>query len=73
MQVGRAHGGDLIWLPLSVHVCLGLVVEYWPFVGACMYTRYIATLNHIASYYLCLLCLSFYVVTLILSCACILD
>ena len=31
LQVGC---GDLIWLPLSVHVCLGLVVEYWPFVGA---------------------------------------
>ena len=27
--------GDLTWLPLSVHVCLGLVVEYWSFVGAC--------------------------------------
>ena len=22
-------------LPLSAHVCIGLVVEYWPFVGAC--------------------------------------
>ena len=32
LQVGC---GDLIWLPLSVHVCLGLVVENWPFVGAC--------------------------------------
>ena len=32
LQVGC---GDLIWLPLSVHVCLGLVVEYWPFLGAC--------------------------------------
>ena len=27
--------GDLIWLQLSVHICLGLEVEYWPFVGAC--------------------------------------
>ena len=26
--------GDMIWLLLSVHVCLGLVVEYWSFVGA---------------------------------------
>ena len=25
----------LIWLPLSVHICLGVVVEYWSFVGAC--------------------------------------
>ena len=25
----------LIWLPLSVHICLGLVVENWPFVVAC--------------------------------------
>ena len=31
----RSAVGDLIWLPLSAHVCLGLVVEYWPFVGAC--------------------------------------
>ena len=23
--------GDLIWLPLSVHICLSLVLEYWPF------------------------------------------
>ena len=35
LQVGC---GDLIWLPLSVHVCLGLVAEYWPLVGA--YTRH---------------------------------
>ena len=27
--------GDLKWLPLSVHICLGLVVEYWLFVGTC--------------------------------------
>ena len=32
LQLGS---GDLIWLPLSVHICLGLVVEYWPFVGTC--------------------------------------
>ena len=32
LQVGC---GDLIWLPLSLHVCLGLVVECWSFVGAC--------------------------------------
>ena len=25
---------ELIWLPLSVHVCLDHVVEYWPFVSA---------------------------------------
>ena len=41
--------GDLIWLPLSVHVCLGLVVEYWSFVGAC--TRH----SYSKLYYLCLL------------------
>ena len=40
---------DLIWLPLSVHVCLGLVVEYWSFVGAC------TCLNYSKLYYLCLL------------------
>ena len=27
--------GDLKWLPLSVNICLGIVVEYWPFVGTC--------------------------------------
>ena len=46
LQVGC---GDLIWLPLSVHVCLGLVVEYWPFVGACTRNSYSKL------YYLCLL------------------
>ena len=30
----------LIWLPLSVHVCPGLVVEYWPFVGTCTHHSY---------------------------------
>ena len=36
VQGGLQFGcGDLICFPLSVHVCLGLVVEYWPFVGAC--------------------------------------
>ena len=44
-----AVGICLIWLPLSVHVCLGLVVEYWPFVGACTHHRYSKL------YYLCLL------------------
>ena len=41
--------GDLIWLPLSVHICLGLVVEYWFFVGA--------STHHSFSefYYLCLI------------------
>ena len=46
LQVGCV---DLIWLPLSVHVCLGLVVEYWPFVGACTCHSYSKL------YYLCLL------------------
>ena len=41
--------GDLIWLPLSVHVCLGLVVEYWSFVGACTCHSYSKL------YYSCLL------------------
>ena len=41
--------GDLIWLPLSVHVCLDLVVEYWPFVGTCTYHSYSKL------FYLCLL------------------
>ena len=40
---------DLIWLPLSVHVCLGFVVEYWPFVGTCGHH------NHSKLYDLCLL------------------
>ena len=44
----------LIWFPLSVHICLCLVVEYWPFAGAYTHQSY-STL-----YYLCLfLCLSF--------------
>ena len=43
---------DLIWLPLSVHICLGLVVEYWPFVSAC--TSHIASYSINSSYYLCL-------------------
>ena len=30
-----AEHGYLTRLPLSVHVCLGIVVEYWPFVGTC--------------------------------------
>ena len=29
------YSGELIWLPLSVHICLDLVLEYCPFVGAC--------------------------------------
>ena len=42
-------GTDLIWLPLSVqYICLGLVVEYWPFVGA--FTFY----SYSKLYYLCL-------------------
>ena len=45
----RLAVGDLIWLPLSVRICLGLVVEYWPFVDAC--TRH----SYSKLYYLCLL------------------
>ena len=45
----RVGCGDLIWLPLSVQVCLGLVVEYWPFVGACTHHSYSKL------HYLCLL------------------
>ena len=26
---------DLRLVPLSVHICLGLVVDYWPIVGTC--------------------------------------
>ena len=48
-EATRLAVGDLIWLPLSVHVCLGLVVEYWPFVGAC--TRH----SYSKLYSLCLL------------------
>ena len=39
--------GDLIWLPLSVHICLGFVLEYCPFVGGC--TRH----GYSKLYYLC--------------------
>ena len=41
--------GELICLPLSVHVCTGLivVVEYWPFVDACIHHSYSKL------YYLC--------------------
>ena len=35
IEAGLQFGcGDLIWLPLLVHICLGLVVEYWSFVSA---------------------------------------
>ena len=34
---------------LSVNVCLGLVVQYWPFVGAC------TCLSYSELYYLCLI------------------
>ena len=39
---GSLHFGcrDLIWLALSVHICLGLIVEYWAFVGACAHHSY---------------------------------
>ena len=48
--------GDLIWLPLSVHVCLCLVVEYWIFVGACTHHSYskLYCLCHLASFFKCL-------------------
>ena len=32
--------GDLISLWQSAHICLSLVVEYWPFVGACGHHRH---------------------------------
>ena len=32
--------GELIWIPLSVYVCLGFIVEYWPFVGTCTHHSY---------------------------------
>ena len=39
-----------LWEPdMSLHICLGLMVEYWPFVGA--YTHH----NYSKPYYLCLL------------------
>ena len=44
LAVGTWYGSH--W---SVHVCLGLVVEYWPFVGACTRHRYSKF------YYLCLI------------------
>ena len=53
LQVGC---GDLIWHPLSVHICLGIVVEYWSFVDAC-------TRHSYSNYTICvffLLYLSFY-------------
>ena len=42
---------DLVWLPLSVHICLGPVVEYWPFVGACTHHSYskLCYLYHLSS------------------------
>ena len=49
MEGSKFGSGDLIWLPLSVHICLGLVVEYRPFVGTC--TRH----SYLKLYYLCLL------------------
>ena len=46
--------GDLIWFPLSAYVCLGFVVEYWPFVGACRHH------SHSKLYRLCHLASLFY-------------
>ena len=43
--------GTKIWHPLSGHIFLGLVVEYWPFVGACTHHSYSKL------YYLCFLSL----------------
>ena len=47
MEGSRCGSGDLIWLPLSVHICLGLVLEYWSFVGTCTHHSYSRL------YYLC--------------------
>ena len=43
--------GELILFPLSVYVCLGLVVEYWPFVDTCTHHSYskLYCLCHLAS------------------------
>ena len=43
--------GDLIWLPPSVYICLGFVVEYWSFVDACTHHGYskLYYLCHLAS------------------------
>ena len=43
LQVGC---GDLTWLLLSVHICLGLVVEYWPFMCPCTRHSY-SELHHL--------------------------
>ena len=40
---------ELILLPLSVHVCLGLVVEYWPYVGTC--TNHKCTNHNYSTFY----------------------
>ena len=39
--------GDLMLLPLSVHICISLVVEWWSFVGTCTCHSYSKL------YYLC--------------------
>ena len=48
--------GDLIWLPLSAHICLGLVVEYWSFVGTCG----CHSQSKLYHWVILLLCFSFY-------------
>ena len=45
--------GGLISYPLSAHVCLGLVVEYWPFIGA------FGHLSHTKRYHCVILLLCF--------------
>ena len=52
----KLGSGHLIWLPLSVHVCLGLVLKYWPLVGTCTCHSYFKLYTVCV---LLLLCLSF--------------
>ena len=46
-----AMSKELIWLLLSAHICLGIVLEYWPFVGTCTCHSYstLYYLRHLAS------------------------
>ena len=45
------HKSGYLWLSLSVHICLGLVEEYWPLLGACTSHSYskLWYLCHLAS------------------------
>ena len=57
----------VIWLPLSLHVCLGLVVEYWPFVGACTrhsYSKLYSLCQCLLSYLIKLLATEVAIITL---------